>query len=255
MVIFLLYRYYNKKTRNTNISTQLNNADGIESFNEEEKKLINEILFKQTAHLNNWDTTQEEEINTGHTINNVNTQPKKKSFKEQLDDVNKESHFEPTLQQPSFNRLIPVNQQAQYVNYPPGPALINIPGVGTVDGKQYYPYPKQYQNLNAPQVNYDTVYNNKSLSYYSGTVSPYIDNQHGMNNVGQIVNPYGWPTNFNETTGNFVDQMTEANKQNVMDYQTLIDNLNNNLTENLKIGPDFLDQVKEIDPPYADIEF
>ncbi len=68
-----------------------------------------------------------------------------------------------------------------------------------------------------------------------------------------IVNPYGWSNNFNTTTGSFITGMTDMNRQNVYDYQTILDNMNGNLVDGLGIGPKHLDDVPEMEPPYADI--
>jgi hypothetical protein len=188
----------------------------VEYFNEEEKRIIDQIMFDQTTHLNNSDVTEDH--------------------------------------QPSFDISKSVNEQAdEYVNFPPEEVSINIPGKGLVDGKELYPYPEQYPNLLAPKYDPTNVYENKSRSYYTGTFSPYIDNANNMNNAGQITHPFGWDNNFNQTTGNFVNGMTGSNMQNMIDYQTIVDNLNGNLIDGLKIGPKYLDDVPEVEPPYADV--
>ena len=151
--------------------------------------------------------------------------------------------------QPSFNRLYSVDQQKEPVNYPPSPLPINIPDLGIVYTKDLYGYPKPFPNLNSPNYNYNNVYTNPQLAYYNGTYNTYKNAQDT-----NIINPLGYPTNFNTSTGDFINHMTNANKQNIVDYQTILDNINGNLVDALKLGPKYLDinsPELEMEPPYA----
>lgn len=151
--------------------------------------------------------------------------------------------------QPSFNRLESVNGQQEYVNYPPDPIPINIPDQGIKYTKSLYDYSKQFDNLNNPDYDYNNVYEYPSRSYYTGTYNTYQDAEDT-----DIVNPYGWSNEFNTNAGKFVSSMTDANRQNIVDYQTIVDNMNGDLQDSLKIGPKYLDETlaPEMDPPYAD---
>lgn len=145
--------------------------------------------------------------------------------------------------QPTFNVLESVNKQHEPVNYLPDHIPLNMPNKDIV-------YSKPFENLNNPNYDYNNVYTNPSLSYYSGTHDTYKNAQDT-----DIINPLGWATDFNSSTGNYVNQMTTANKQNLIDYQTLIDNMQAELSGSLKYGPDYLnpDNLEpEIEAPYAD---
>lgn len=151
--------------------------------------------------------------------------------------------------QPHFDRLQSVKDQAEPVNYPPDPLPVNIPGSGIIYRRNIYDDPKPYPYLNTPKYDYNNVYNNKSLSYYNGTYNPYYKAQDTT-----IPNPLGHLNNFNTSTGDFVTQMTNANTQNILDYQTILDNTQGNLIDNLKVGPQYLnvDELEpQIAPPYA----
>lgn len=151
--------------------------------------------------------------------------------------------------QPSFNPLYSVNeQQKDNVNYPPEPLPINLPGKGIVMTQNpYNNYPAEYQNLNTPIYDYNAVYKYPNRSYYSGTYDTYKGAQDTS-----IINPFGWSNDFNTNTGAFVSGMTGANRQNVVDYQTMLDTMEANLIDGLRVGPDHLADVPEVDPPYAD---
>ncbi len=153
-------------------------------------------------------------------------------------------------EQPSFNPLYSVNeQQEENVNYPPDKLPVNIPDRGLIYTKNLYDnYPAPYPNLNVPQYNYSSVYDNPQRSYYSGTFNPYV----GAMDTN-IINPYDWSNKFNTNTGSFIGGMTNANAQNVMDYQTIMDNMQGSLTNGLKFGPDYLGEIPEVEPPYADM--
>jgi|AntRauTorckE6833_2_1112554.scaffolds.fasta_scaffold55947_2 large-conductance mechanosensitive channel len=196
IIVFLIYRYYNKGENNKK-----------EDFSSEEAKIINEIMNNQTSHLR-YDT------------------------------------------QPSFDRLKSVNDQHEKVTYLPDPVPpVNIPNSGLVYDRNLYGYSQPFENLNNPNYNHDNVYTNPQLNYYNGTYNTY---QNAKDT--DITNPLGYPTNFNTSTGDFVSGMTNANKQNIVDYQTILDNVNGNLNDSLKIGPKYLDFNSpefEMEPPYA----
>jgi hypothetical protein len=155
--------------------------------------------------------------------------------------------------QPSFNKLHSVKQQAEPINYPPNPLPIRLPEKGLIYAKNIYPDPDTFTNLNTPNYNYDNVYQNPTRSYYTGTRNTY-ENAKDTNIYNHLSGKWSYPTNFNTSTGDFVQQMTTANNNNIVSYQTILDNMNNNLTDSLKLGPKYIDinsPELEMEPPYA----
>ena len=143
--------------------------------------------------------------------------------------------------QPSFNRLYSVNDQFEPVNYLPDKVPLNIPGRGLVYDKNL-PYSKPYQNLNNPEYDYSSAYTYPSRSYYNGTYDTYNNTQNENTNM---VNPLGFSNDFNHTTGSFVSGMTSANHQNIVDYQKILNEMNNNLENS--IGPSNLN-ISQLEP-------
>lgn len=200
-LLFLLYRYYNRNTKEDDVK------DLKEEFSDEEYNILKNITGQQTQHLR-YD------------------------------------------EQPTMNPLYPVHQQAEKVYYPPDPLPINIPGEGFVYSRNIYKDPDHYTPINAPNgYDYDNVYKNKSRSYYNGTYNTYKNAQNT-----NIINPLGYPVDFNTSTGDFVTGMTNRNEKVVTDYQAVLDNMNGNLTDSLKSGPYYLDTnfaEYSMEPPYA----
>lgn len=128
--------------------------------------------------------------------------------------------------QPHFDRLHSVRDQAQHVNYPPDPLPINLPNQGIVYKRSIYPEPNVSDGLylNSPNYNYNNVYEQPTRSYYTGVYNTYDKAQDTT-----IQNPLGFRTDFNSSTGDFVRQMTDANSNNLTDYQTVLDNTYNEL--------------------------
>lgn len=126
------------------------------------------------------------------------------------------------------------------VVYPPDKMPVNMPN-GKVFTRNLYDNPIQDDKVNAPDYDYDNVYKNKSRSYYSGSYNTYDAKKHG--DQDNLPHPWGWNNKFNATTGKFVGQMTNSNSQNLLDYQTIIDNgeanLINSISGNTKILPEF----------------
>lgn len=152
-------------------------------------------------------------------------------------------------EQPHFDRLHGVNQQQQYVNYPGQTLPVNLPGVEQTYSHNYFnnDYPAQYENLNNPNYDYSNVYSYPERTYYNGTLNTYQDAQDT-----NINNPLGFSNNFNTTTGSFISGMTGANKNNLLDYQQILDGMNKDLTYN--VGPDHLNVGYEeptMIPPYS----
>ena len=155
--------------------------------------------------------------------------------------------------QPSFDRLQSVKGQEEKVYYPPDPLPINIDGK-LVYTRNLYKDPNRFPILNTSKYNYNNVYTDPSLSYYTGTSNVYKNAQDT-----NIINPLGFSNKFNTTTGNFVNQMTDKNKQNILNYQTVIDNKNINLTNSLTQQPlntnctyGVTNLLPQLTPPYIE---
>jgi hypothetical protein len=97
--------------------------------------------------------------------------------------------------------------------------------------------------MNGTNYDHNNVYNYPSNSFHSGTYDTY-----GNAQDTNFINPLGFSNNFNTNSGNFVNSMTQANRQNVTDYQTFMDNNQGNLIDALKFGPKYENQME---PPYA----
>ncbi len=151
--------------------------------------------------------------------------------------------------QPSFDRLQSVDHQVEKVNYPPDPLPINLSGDKVVLAKDLYKTDK-FPTLNSPKYDYNNVYTDPSRSYYAGTYNTYEQAQDT-----NILNPYGYPNDFNTSTGKFVTQMTDKNQQNVINFQNVIDNRDHNLREGLLHGGQHIrydDPCLNIKPPYSE---
>jgi len=150
-------------------------------------------------------------------------------------------------EQPSVDRLHSVKpQETEKVNYPPEPIPINIPGKGFIAAQNIYPDPIHFETLNTPNYDYNNVYTNPSRSYYNGTYNTYNGPQDT-----NIYNPLGFPTDFNSTTGKFVKEMTDANTFNILNYQSILDNAQDNMVNGMRYGPKGIYDVDIMDPPFA----
>ena len=150
---------------------------------------------------------------------------------------------------PAMNPLDSPDDQKDIVFYPPDPLPINIPGNGFVYSRNIYEPPKSNIPFNNVNYDYNNVYSNPSRSYHNGTYNTYQNAQDT-----NIVNPYSWSNNFNTNSGNFVQPMTNMNNQVTIDYQSILDNTNENLVNALKLGPKFIDANTpeyNMEPPYA----
>jgi len=151
-------------------------------------------------------------------------------------------------EQPSMNPLNSVRNQTEFVNYPPEPLPINLPNEGIVLRQDIYPPPPPFPFMNTPKYDYKEVNEQNSRVYSNGTFNTY---KHAEDT--NLINPLGFSNKFNTTTGNFIGEMTRLNKDNIYDYQKILDNTHGNLLDSLKIGPTYLDTSNfdtNIEPPY-----
>lgn len=147
---------------------------------------------------------------------------------------------------PSFNPIRPVNDQKEHVYYPPDPLPINIPGKGFVYTRNIYGEPLEDKSINSANYDYSGVYKYPTRSYYSGTHDTYENAQDT-----DIINPLGFPNDFNTRVGNFGGKMTDANNQNINDYQNILDDKEGNMIQALVQGGGFDKPPYDFDPPFA----
>lgn len=168
-----------------------------------------------------------------------------------MNDINNQTKHLRYDTQPSFNRLYSVKGQHQKVTYPADPLPIRLPNEGIQYRRDIYNEDvKEFPHLNTPNYDYNNVYKSNSRSYYNGTYNTYKNAKDT-----EFVNPLGFSNAFNTTTGKFVGGMTDKNEKVVTDYREIIDNMEDNLIDSLKIGPKYLDVDNldmEIEPPYTD---
>lgn len=141
------------------------------------------------------------------------------NFKD-LDDPNER------VARPTLNPLFPINAQKSYVHYLPD----DIP---FIDDDHYTTYneehPTQKSQYDAPP-NFDTGIYNKG-PFYSGTKNTF-------KNAEDPVTPnwLGFPTDFNTSTGYAVNNITKANRDNIIDLQNYNNGTQNDLTNILNSG-------------------
>jgi len=167
-----------------------------------------------------------------------------------MNDINSQTNHLRYDTQPSFNNLHSIKGQEQPIYYPPNELPINLPNDGIQYKRDIYDGQFKPEILNTPNYDYNNVYTNKSRSYYNGTYNTY----HNAKDT-DIVNPLGYSNKFNTTTGNFIKGMTDDNEKVITDYREIIDSMEGNLIDSLKIGPKYLDpelSTLDIEPPYHD---
>lgn len=148
---------------------------------------------------------------------------------------------------PAMNPLNSIADDNDLIYYPPDPLPINIPGDGMVYARDIYDNQPKANPINHVKYDYNNVYKNPSRQYYTGSYNTY---QNAKDT--DIINPYGWSNNFNTNAGKFVGPMTDKNNQVLVDYQSTLDNTNNNLTGALNYGSNKSEYAfAGIDPPYA----
>jgi len=171
------------------------------------------------------------------------TQNKDKNLLKEIEEyqLNKLRYDNP----PAMNPLDSIEDNEDLIYYPPDPLPVNIPGKGLQYSRDIYNTPTKPNPLNHVNYNHKNVYENPSRQYHTGTYNTYQNAQDT-----DILNPYNWSNNFNTNTGNFVGPMTDQNNKVLTDYQSIVDNTNNNLTANL--GNFHNNFGSNIDLPYAD---
>lgn len=131
---------------------------------------------------------------------------------------------------PAMNPTSSIADDDDIIHYPPEELPINLPS-GMTYSRDIYNTKINPNPLNHTNYNHNNVYQYPSRQYSMGTYNTYKNAQDT-----DIPNPYLWSNNFNTTSGNFVGQMTDKNFQNTIDYQSLLDTNESQLTHNLTYG-------------------
>lgn len=183
---------------------------------------------------------------------------------------NKEQFSKYDLQQPIVNNLQPVKEQYyEKTNYPPSTIPINVNNDLIYD--DIFNFNNEIHNGEYQQndINHDDIntlsstqhnYSPDNRDYYGygninkhGKNDKYYQNHYASFDDTQIPNPLGFSNMFNSTTNKYLNQMTNANTNNINLYDSLIRETNNDLESQLKIGPKHLpENGYKILPPYYD---
>lgn len=236
-----IYKITKIKSNNSTISDQISNS--MSNFYEtyiQENKVIALIIIAIIAFFvyRYYDKQQKEEENFSSQDYNM------------LKDVipMQTAHLRYDTQ-PTLNPLYSVDSQKEKVYYPPDPLPVNIPNLGMMYTRNLYGEPNSFTPMiNTDNHDYNNVYKNNSRSYYTGTYNPYEGAQDS-----NIPNALGYPVDFNSTTGDFVGGMVDSNRKNIVDYQTILEGMNQNIANNLGVGPKYLgcNTKSKMEPPYA----
>jgi hypothetical protein len=256
--MLMLYRYYNKDK----LKEEEEDESLLNTKDKKEDKIVamlqnvleKEELEKENIDLDDLDFEEEKE----------KEKEKEKEIKERQEKLTKQFN---NIQQPQKDVLVnglltpkysyegdlsyimaqqPIIFHPAPISYPPDPYRvisnndnnINTSFMQNLDGDYYKNYINPNNNLN---VN-DKYVNTTSVNNYNGTYNSYLNAQDT-----QLQNPIGLPTDFNSTTGNFVGKMTDMNKQNILDYNDILNNTNRDLLKNIN------NNAFKVDPPYNDM--
>lgn len=139
--------------------------------------------------------------------------------------------------QATMNPSKPPSRQVNHANYPPKPIPVNHNGsVDTSYRRRALNPPKEMLTVpnQIPDLQNRSCYRN-------------IMPQTSLVQYPEMAHPFGWETNFNSVDDSFYQRMMMMNNNNMASYQQLYENTVNGL----KTGPDFLDDIPEIVPPFA----
>lgn len=128
----------------------------------------------------------------------------------------------------------------------------NIPlnlGNGLVGmNEQNFPnYPNQ--TITAVQQNPNALHSNMGLDYQTGLRNNYSNAQDT-----NIVNPFGWANDINSKTKDFTQFNVDQNQNIIKRYTNYENSIKDEIGKQIKLGPNFLDDMAEPDllPPYAE---
>jgi len=252
VAMLLIYRYYNrdeikKESRYKNISNK----------EEEILNMLNDVIKDDDDEENREDREDREnrenreDDNLVSPLNDLNVKSQKliPQFNnlEVKHDTLWNGYLNPTYSYQGDPSYVMAQQPVIFhpapVSYPPDPNRVvynNSSFINNLDGDYYKNYNTANNNLNTNDKYVDTT----SVNNYNGTYNSYLNAQDTT-----LVNPIGLPVDFNTTTGNFVGQMTDLNKQNILDYNAILDNTNKDLL-NSRV---YNNGIPKVEPPYSDV--
>lgn len=183
-------------------------------------------------------------------------QKKKQKKIEQFNDISgsMDAILGSDLDELQYNPQVTMNptQPLERQNQPSVQFSQNIPlnlGNGLVGmNEQNFPsFPNQ--TLNTVQQNPNPLHSNMGLDYQTGLRNNYTNAQDT-----DIVNPFGWANDINSNTKDFTQFNVDQNQDILQRYTNYEDSMKEEIAKQLKLGPNFLDNMAEPDllPPYAE---
>lgn len=140
---------------------------------------------------------------------------------------------------PTMNPIYPIKKQMNYALYPPEkmPYKTNGKTVNFIRDDQKVISSRDLREVGVPgQIHKYTYpnygYHQSAGDCYAGLANPY---QHSNNNP-HLRSAYEYPTNFNETTGDFISTMTGLNRHTINTYYDILQNRENMLKHNLNMN-------------------
>lgn len=142
---------------------------------------------------------------------------------------------------PTMNPIYPINKQQNYALYPNNKMPFKADGVNVsyvrdfTNDDQKVVSGRDLRDVGVPAQNFTNIYPNYGYNQsvgqcYSGLSNPYSKPP----NTPEFRNALGHPTDFNNTTGNFITNSVKHN-QNVMQiYHDILQN-RNNILNNLNV--------------------
>ncbi len=139
---------------------------------------------------------------------------------------------------PTMNPYYPVKKQMNYALYLPDkmPHKSDGENVSYVRDDQKVLSSRDLREVGVPSQVHKYTYPNYGAyqsvgDCYGGVSNPYAK----PNTLPRFRNHLGYPTDFNETTGEFISSMTGLNRHAVNTYYDILQNSNNVLRKNLNI--------------------
>ncbi len=160
-----------------------------------------------------------------------------------LESLDQERTIEEQQTYPSFNPTQKTECQVAQVLPDPMP-MPNINGQPWNGIRQDQ---GNYQTIQTPFYDPNAVHG-PTRSYYTGLTNTYKYAQDP-----NIPNPL-YNNNLNSQQGNFISGMVNQNRNNIVNYEQMIKNMNNSLENSLNYGPEYLNEEYPeytMEPPYS----
>ena len=143
--------------------------------------------------------------------------------------------------QPLEMQQRPLVQFAQNIPLNLGNGLVGM-------NEQNFPsYPNQ--TFHSVQQNPNSLHTNNGLDYQTGLRNNYANAQDT-----DIINPFGWANDVNSNTKDFTQFNVDQNQNILQRYTNYENSMKEEIAKQLKLGPEFLDNMAEPDllPPYSE---